>query len=497
MALFRWPLLVFAICLPVAWLAAGYDVPFLAPAATAAKPAPVPAGDVELAWIHTTTSGGPWERFVTGVKRAAKAVPGLTVDDSAAFREQSTAVPEVVIRSAGQSGAVRIRWYKLSSYAKSSEWVDALAKRDPPPLAVIGGGSSDRARDLAVAMNGREEWVGGGRPLLLLTTASAEKVAQNEDDDTGQPLLSLYPKRTFRFCFSNKQMAAAMLDFVLSRRDLAPRPIAEAALPALAGSAAAAAPPPFNPAVFSVVWQDDPYSQDMHEQFSEALPATGWTRQQWRVPFSIGGYYVPNRTEAEVAEQLLAELRKLPPQRVLLNLPTVPAPARRLLRTLAESSPRLSQRIVVLNGDGVTVNTVLRDGGFAWPIHALPVPIVMFTHNDPTAWDDELVAPTSTEDVLHLAELAKLSFAALFTGGLPGSADEFADRLKAGPDPFFHPDGSRRAGRGEHVVLLKPAGAGRAAGQPDARLDVFRRAASGWTLTRSLPIVQSRAGGGG
>jgi hypothetical protein len=29
----------------------------------------VPPGDQEIAWIHTTTNGTTWERFVTGLKR--------------------------------------------------------------------------------------------------------------------------------------------------------------------------------------------------------------------------------------------------------------------------------------------------------------------------------------------------------------------------------------------------------------------------------------------
>ena len=35
---------------------------------------------------------------------------------------------------------IRLRWYKLSSEVGNREWVNALAARNPPPLAFMGGG---------------------------------------------------------------------------------------------------------------------------------------------------------------------------------------------------------------------------------------------------------------------------------------------------------------------------------------------------------------------
>src|SRR5262245_3556432 len=49
------------------------------------RPLPVPAGDQEIAWLHTTTNYPTWERFVAGALRARQDVPGLRVDDSRAF----------------------------------------------------------------------------------------------------------------------------------------------------------------------------------------------------------------------------------------------------------------------------------------------------------------------------------------------------------------------------------------------------------------------------
>ena len=65
-----WPLSVRVVCLPVAFLATGVSLPFLHSPPGLPQPVPVPAGDQELAWFHTTTSGTTWERFVTGVARA-------------------------------------------------------------------------------------------------------------------------------------------------------------------------------------------------------------------------------------------------------------------------------------------------------------------------------------------------------------------------------------------------------------------------------------------
>src|SRR3954452_5539105 len=104
---------------------------------------PIPAGDQEVAWMHAATSGPSWERFVAGVHRARREWPELEVDDSRAFLAQTTAVPEVVLGVSGSSGRLRIRWYKLTSETPSARWFRILARRNPPPLAFIGGGSSD------------------------------------------------------------------------------------------------------------------------------------------------------------------------------------------------------------------------------------------------------------------------------------------------------------------------------------------------------------------
>src|SRR5436853_6003429 len=88
--------------------------------ATSGAAPPVPAGDQEVAWIHAATSGPSWERFVAGVHRARRDWPELQVDDSRAFLDQTTAIPEVVLGKSGSSGRLRIRWYKLTSETPSA-----------------------------------------------------------------------------------------------------------------------------------------------------------------------------------------------------------------------------------------------------------------------------------------------------------------------------------------------------------------------------------------
>lgn len=514
----RWPLLVAVICLPVAVLATGVRLPFFAAPARLPQPLPVPAGDREMAWLHTATNWTTWERFVAGVVRAPLHVPGLHVDDSKAFRDSTTAVPELVLTMDGRPGALRIRWYKQTSDATAAQWLAALARRSPAPVAVIGGGSSDRAAELARGLDAQKTWH-GDRPLLFITTGTA----LNLDDDTTSPtdpgpaLLDIYDDRSFRFCFSNRQMADAVLDFVWSNPDLRPMAFADVApLAVLSGLAAGpdcgggGPTPDHQPHVFTAFWQDDPYSTDLHWQFGQALrdklrgdsgPKVRVRTSSWGVPYSVGGFTRTNAHEARVAESMLQQFQALPPQRALLVLPTATNPARRLLRTLYDAAPYLRYRLVAVTGDGIPVNAVFRDGSFAWPITAVPFPLALFAHHNPVAWDDAekyaLHPPTSTEDVLLFAEMTKVFTEAAFgdaNSGLVAGADDLAGRLRTRCPPYFDGDGNRVGGVGEYVVVVTPRvipGSENVSPDPHARLDVWRRRGDRtWEPVRSLDIDQ-------
>src|SRR5262249_41180713 len=113
-----------------------------------------------------------------------------------------------------------IRWYKMTSEAGIEKWISELAQRSPAPLAVLGGGSSDRARDLAPALAGQTSWK-GDPPLLLITTATADRLYLAKEKKF-RKLIETSPGRSFRFCFTNSQMAGAIRDFIWSRAALRP-----------------------------------------------------------------------------------------------------------------------------------------------------------------------------------------------------------------------------------------------------------------------------------
>lgn len=540
-----WPLLVLAVAVPVGLLAWGVNLQWLGSKPPPAEPQPVPDGDQEMAWIHTTTAGTTWERFVSGMKRAELHVHGLQVDDARAFPEQTTAVPEIVLRAPGRAGSLRIRWYKLTSEATAAEWVKALSRRDPAPLALIGGGSSDRAADLARALAAQTAWH-GNRPLLLITTATADAILEGQDNLSPDPrtwpkLIDVYDDRSFRFCFTNRQMAAAVADYVLQDATLRPGGAVWPgfrAVPMAAGGGWAALAglselwADTHPAVFSLAWKDDPYSVDLCGQFKDALFERLGTDDCERpgprveprffhqgIEFSVGSFSRPNRYEAAAADTILANL-PVRGQRGLLVIPTVAPPARRVLKTLVEGQPRVGRRLVAITGDGISVNAIYRDAEFAWPVRTLQMPLVMFTHNNPFGWDEpggptpprgyELRPPTSTEDVLHFAELGRHVARAVFPAqpsggslrhGLLTRADELAAALRAADPPFFDRDGNRLERSGEYVVVLRPnfdpVVPGRV--RPDGTIEAFRRSAAGvgWERTRPpLPLFQEPRGGG-
>jgi len=364
---------------------------------------------------------------------------GWSVSDAAAFPESTTTVPEVRIQrlQPGPSPTtIRIRWYKLTAQWTPSRWMAALAQRDPAPVAIIGGGTSDRAKDLADALNREARLRTTPLPLLFLTTATATGLQQ------------VYRDRTFRFCFNNDQMAAAVLQFATDRQ----RQQQDRFL-ALAGSAAVSAQPIRR---VGLVWQDDPFSRDLAEQFSRhSAPITiDWLR----IPYSVGGWQYPNQAEAEAVQSLLKILRGEPSARWQLILPTVTQPARRVLRALVDQEPGLSSRCVVLAGDGVPVNGFLRDGDVVWPYRSLPMTYLCFTHNDPFAGpiSQELTRLTSTDDVLQFRTLCDTVLQAvnrLLEQGNSVTAESLRQALREPGQPF-DPEGDWM-GPEAHVVALE------------------------------------------
>lgn len=427
---------------------------------------PVPAGDREIAWFHTSTSFAAWEHFITGVHIAAREIPDLEIDDSRAFLERSTLTPEVVLSWKGRPGKLHIRWYKVSSEQGVKEWLDALAQRDRPPLAIIGGGSSDRARDLARDLESRRDWK-GPRPLLLMTTATANEVFL--EGVSSRKLTQVYPDRTFRFCFTNEQMARAVTDFVWLMPDLQPtgKPPGKASLPV----------------VFPVQWQDDPYSVDLSEKFRQAVDRQ--TKHQHLQPFisrpeySVGSFDRINRAEAKFTHLISEELPLNPGQRSLLIIPTGPTPARRFIRALAGEAPLLGRHVVAVTGDSININHVYRDGSIQWNMRDVPVPLVFFAHQNPIGWSDDLQPPTGTDEVLLFADLVKVLATAAFTAdGLSTDADVLYGLIRAQKLITFDADGNRADGE-EYVVCLRPEISANGRISAQATLEVWRRLPGG------------------
>lgn len=501
------------------------------------RPAPLPVldGEHEIVWLYPATNATSWERFVAAVRRTAERLrrdrPGLQDDFDAAFPRQTTAVPQVSLSGTGMGPRFLFRWYKLTSDWKTGDWIEALLKRRPPPLAIIGGNSSDNARQLASYLQrAAEELPAVDRPLLLLTTATADRVApfsegespptrsggEHPPDDV--PFTQLYPGRTFRFCFTNQQMAAAVSNFIWSRDNLRPT----------------------RDPVYLAMWNDDSYSRDLVEGFRGALRQTmaqdlanqwAWMFNQVFLNFplgvgggilpeqrlqmalgdprsastfaldipptpyvidsSVGSFATPNPYEAKAAGAMLDDWLEHWQPRPLLIVAGQSQPSRRFLRGLIRGAPSLSKRteIVVATGDAISFNTVYRDRQVAWNIQDLPFPLVFFCHRNPidaeAGFRADLVgaptgktpmpsrdstAETGTEDMLLFGDIveALVQTAAPRKGTACANAAELAerlvearlkdDRIVPGPAgvPLFNRDGQRQSGTGEHVVCLKP-----------------------------------------
>jgi hypothetical protein len=328
------------------------------------------------------------------------------------------------------------------------------------------------------------------------------------EDAPAVRLHQLYPERTFRFCFTNRQMATAVTRFVWQHDELRPD----------------------SDPVHMVRWDDDAYSRDLVEGFWRALQIAGVesSASEWAwalgcclragsppdlgsavVPYqrlgadgsafrmavpptpllvdsSVGSFDVPNRMESQAALYLLKSLVDHPNQRRPLLVVTGQAqPARRFLRALDRNAPEQTRRCVVVTGDSISFNTVYRDGKVAWPIQDLPYRLVFFCHHNPTDTaagfhpaeevrengdGPELTATTGTEDVLLFGDIVAALALGYHRDGRPcGDAQELGERfhelrLHDGTLGFappagrllFNKDGNRHSGTGEHIVYLAP-----------------------------------------
>ncbi len=486
------------------------------------EPLPVAANDREIVWLYPAVNNASWERFVAALQQAGERLrgtyPDLEVQVEAAFPPQTATTPEIALKWQTSGRRLVFRWYKLTSKQKTADWVDALLHRSPPPLAIIGGNTSDAARELATHLRRAADALPPEQqPLLLFTTASADEVkelgaiARTDDLADGAAevrLHQIYADRTFRFCFTNRQIAVTVSRFIWRHEDL--RPDTEVAS--------------------MVSWDDDAYSHDLVGAFSYALESVATStpaERAWalgcllrsggppdlasafipyqplgtnglvlrparqlelgplRIVSSVGGFDVPNRVEAQTAVYLLKALVEHPSQeRPLLVITGQTAPSRRFLRALERNAPEQTRRCVVVTGDAISFNTIYRDGAVTWNIQDLPYRMVFFCHRNPIEAaagfrsmeevnkpgdDVGLTATTGTEDVLLFRDIVESLALCQERDGQPSAnAQELGERFhdlhlqgdQLGFDPMgrllFNKEGNRHTGTGEHVVYLQP-----------------------------------------
>lgn len=448
----RWLLAVGAGVLLLA--ATGY---LLYPRSALLRPLPVGAHEQEVAWLYPATAPASWNRFVMALARIddqlAETFPGIKSRiDARTFPVESTAIPEAALEWPDGRRLV-FRWYKLTTEQDVNHWVEALVTRSPAPLAILGGNTSDGAyRVLSGLARHAVRLAEAERPVLLLTTGTANRwvpyrSVAGEPEAEPVELFDLYPERTFRFCFSNGQIAQATCDFIWSQPDLRPE----------------------NDPVYLVSWRDDSYSRDLYEGYTEALqeirvasaiddlawvaagvggggwppltgivplrrcggegfsaaegrrvraalddvawlvaaasghgglPLTGVPPPQrfdassllaapfpnsWQpIESSVGSFTAPNRFEQEQSRSLLRELANNPFQKRALVVVTGQAlPCRRFLRAVVRSEPVRGRQLVVTTGDSVSFNYLYRDRISHWPVQDFPFPLVTFAHANP------------------------------------------------------------------------------------------------------------------
>jgi hypothetical protein len=457
-------------------------------------------GDQEIALIEPATSSDDWGRLVTSLQlleadwpRINPNLPALRVSLDGAFPLLTAEVPEIVFSLADGSGPrLRLRWYKISGEHNAEAWVRKLRERGRPPLAVIGGGTSDRAVRLARRLQDYYPDPDEPSPVLLITTATAEKTKRNT------PLIEAYPKRSFRFSFTNRKMVTSLLTFIKDRKfEPDDKQWAENLWVPRSGDAS-----PTDPAkigtMHAVTWEDERYSQDLNDLFqAEFTKSHRGAEFIWEptIRHSVGGFFHPSPQEQATVGAFLSS--RVTPNSFLV-LPTQMVRMRRFLINLWQRNPRDARNLVILNGDAISFHSIYRDRDVVWNILDLPYSLVFFSHRNPIdhaagfAWADAKRAPgdngpksttSGTHDILLYRDLFEsILYAAYDQGTLLNDPLKVRQRLQATcwhhppkgaedrprvcnslvhkfdpmPPSFFDAAGDRQSHTGEHLVWLKP-----------------------------------------
>jgi hypothetical protein len=501
---------------------------------------PVPAGHQEVAWLAPATSDEAWERQVAGVRyligqwpKWFPQSPPLEANFDRAFLDPTADIPEVGLYFQGHKQAVLwLRWYKLSSEIGSKVWVPKLAARKPPPLAILGGDTSDRAvHQGGLLRDHLADWQ-GKPPLFLITTATADRHYRGGYRPGGSPddsltrkswpkVMEVYKDRSFRFSFTNTRMAEAVMEFVQEHPELWLTVKREPTLAAavigdgttLGSLSCLAAGGYFRSYhLYAPAWADDTYSLDLADRFIDVFlekfvgerdPSTSFRNSY--IAYGVGDYYLSNPREVMEIGIFLAHVGGFRHHNQMVVLPTTSQRARRFLRTLCSMAPQDLRNLVVMSGDAITFNNIYRDRDLAWNILDMPVPLVFFSHRNPITQAagfgqkvDNYISTTGTQDLLLYADILNALLQAAFQNQvLTADADALKQRLQAtrwdkgrifnsgfttAPDDsidLFTSEGDRNSKTGEHVVWLKPEFSGNRV-EPRASITVWRIGAEGW-----------------
>ncbi len=468
---------------------------------------PVPQGSLEIAWLGPATGAGTWERLVEAADQVKKQWsenpedrPQLIVHHEDAFPGQTAEVPEISLWLEGkEEQKLLFRWYKTSSEMAIEDWVAKLAKRDPPPVAILGGENTTRAVETSFVLKRfRQKW-NGPAPLFLITTATADaytrrsnKLQDNMLTEPGSPkLMNIYKNRNFRFSFTNTLMTQGVMDFVQDHPELWSKPqYSFAEIANLLGSQNAleglirlkATESRREYAMYALSWADDEYTLDLRDrfliEFKKRYDPDFPNIDSDFVVLGTGDQFNPNPQDVQAVWRYLLRQTYQENVRRLLVLPTSAVRARRFLRALLNSAPRQAGNLVVLSGDSISFNHIYRDRKLDWNILELPVPLVFFSHRNPIdksagfhpeGTPERPWATSGTQDLLLYRDVVEsLLLAGYQEDGLVANADELNNRLlqlnwakgklnlKGKGIPLFDAQRNRQLGTGEHIVLLKP-----------------------------------------
>jgi len=428
-------------------------------------PISVPVGTHEIAWLAPSNSSVTWQRFVEAVLFFSHSNCGqdISIDSRGAFPSNPRTIP--AIKFTWKSRSLIWSWYRTDD---EYEIVGKLITRFPQPIAIIGGASTESAIKLATAITKDGSPNVTDRPVMILTTATANHLRGNERNFYGREnLMTLHKGLSFRFGFSNYQMATLILDF-LKEQNTWSGPL---------------------PAPWIMRWVDDPYATDLEEAIDSAwrsLPEKDKIQKGFSqiisIKSSVGGLQRPNSDELLAASNFAS--------RAIVNSNTEGNwlalcgqlfPSRRLLKTLAQFTDSRLKGYTIISGDTLGFNTVYRDWEELWPVKDLPFSVVFFCHQNPVSSEygfnpnppaEKKNLASGTDDLLLNRDLIQALTEAWRNIGEADNSATLASvirNIKYSHDgPRFAPleadfsflfdnDGNRNSGSGEHIVTLSPS----------------------------------------